>query len=110
MHSARLKTGGAFGITIGYGTHTLLNYGRGCVTVLFSPEMSAIQRMTSIRVAAPLVTLLLSGCVVGPNYRAPEVSLPSKFAEGGQTSNSDVSMKAWWTAFSDTRLNDYMQT
>ncbi|RYE65029.1 MAG: nodulation protein NodT, partial [Oxalobacteraceae bacterium] len=66
--------------------------------------------MTSIRVAAPLVMLLLSGCVVGPNHQAPEVSLPSKFAEGAQTSNGDVSMKAWWTAFSDTRLNGYMQT
>ncbi|MBP2462764.1 MULTISPECIES: efflux transporter outer membrane subunit [unclassified Rhizobium] len=66
--------------------------------------------MTSIRVAAPLVMLLLSGCVVGPNHQAPEVSLPAKFAEGGQTSNGDVSMKAWWTAFSDTRLNGYMQT
>jgi multidrug efflux system outer membrane protein len=64
--------------------------------------------MTFIRAAAPLVLLLLSGCVVGPDHSAPEVSLPGKFAEGAKASNGDVSMKAWWTAFSDTRLNGYM--
>ncbi|MBT9372750.1 efflux transporter outer membrane subunit [Rhizobium sp. CSW-27] len=65
--------------------------------------------MTSIRVAAPLVMLLLSGCVLGPDHKAPEISLPQKFAEGGAKSNGDVSTDAWWTAFSDRRLNGLMK-
>jgi multidrug efflux system outer membrane protein len=65
--------------------------------------------MTSIRVAAaPLVLLLLSSCVLGPDHKAPQISLPAKFAEGGNTaSNGDIAKNAWWTAFNDTRLNGY---
>lgn len=65
--------------------------------------------MVSIRAAAPLVMLLLSGCVVGPDHTAPEIALPSKFAEGGAKSNGDVSTQQWWKAFSDTRLNGYVK-
>ncbi|MFB9953489.1 efflux transporter outer membrane subunit [Rhizobium puerariae] len=66
--------------------------------------------MLSIRVVAPLTMLLLSGCVVGPDHKAPEIALPGKFAEAGATSNGDVSQVAWWKAFNDSRLNGYVQT
>jgi len=49
--------------------------------------------------------LLLSGCVVGPDQKAPEIALPQKFGEGGVTSTGDVTMAAWWTAFRDPKLN-----
>ncbi|KKX26738.1 efflux transporter outer membrane subunit [Rhizobium sp. LC145] len=65
--------------------------------------------MTSIRAAAPLVLLLLSGCVVGPDHKSPEISLPAKFGEGSTKSNGDVSMAPWWNAFNDSRLNGYVQ-
>lgn len=64
--------------------------------------------MTSIRVAAPLVLLLLSGCVVGPDHTPPQIALPAKFGEGSKTSNGDVAKNAWWTAFNDSRLNGYV--
>lgn len=64
--------------------------------------------MRSIHAAAPLALLLLSGCVVGPEHTPPEIALPAKFAEGSRTSNGDVSTVAWWTAFSDSRLNGYV--
>lgn len=64
--------------------------------------------MTSIRAAAPLVLLLLSSCTLGPDHTAPQISLPAKFAEGSVKSNGDVAKNAWWTAFSDTRLNGYV--
>ena len=64
--------------------------------------------MTSIRVAAPLVLLLLSGCVVGPDHTPPQIALPAKFGEGPKTSNGDVAKNAWWTAFNDSRLNGYV--
>ncbi len=64
--------------------------------------------MISTRAAAPLVLLLLSSCTLGPDHTAPQISLPAKFAEGSVTSNGDVAKNAWWTAFSDTRLNGYV--
>lgn len=64
--------------------------------------------MTSIRVAAPLILLLLSGCVVGPDHTPPQMALPAKFAEGSKTSNGDIATNAWWTAFSDRQLNGYV--
>lgn len=54
--------------------------------------------------------LLLSGCVVGPDHKTPEIQLPGKFAEAGKTSNGDISSVAWWTAFNDNRLNGYVST
>lgn len=67
--------------------------------------------MLFIRVVAPLTTVLfLSGCVLGPDHKPPEIALPGKFAEAGATSNGDVSQVAWWKAFNDSRLNGYVQT
>ncbi|MCY1665482.1 efflux transporter outer membrane subunit [Rhizobium sp. SL86] len=65
--------------------------------------------MTSIRAAAPLVMLLLSGCVLGPDHKAPEIALPAKYAEGNVKSNGDISEAAWWQAFNDRRLNTLMK-
>lgn len=59
----------------------------------------------SLRYAAPLMLLVLSGCVVGPDMQAPQTPLPAKFSEGGKNSNGDVTSAAWWVAFSDPRLN-----
>lgn len=59
--------------------------------------------------ATPLVMLLLSGCVVGPDHAAPAITLPAKYAEGASSTNGDVTTAAWWTAFNDSRLNGYVQ-
>ncbi len=66
--------------------------------------------MLSIRATLPLTMLLLSGCVVGPDHKAPEIQLPSKFAEGGKASNGDVATAPWWNTFNDSRLNGYVAT
>lgn len=46
--------------------------------------------------------------MVGPDMQPPEMPLPAKFTSGGQASNGDVTMAAWWTAFSDPRLNRFI--
>lgn len=66
--------------------------------------------MLSIRATIPLTMLLLSGCVVGPDHKTPEIQLPGKFAEAGKTSNGNISTVAWWNAFNDSRLNGYVST
>ncbi|MBB4010667.1 efflux transporter outer membrane subunit [Allorhizobium taibaishanense] len=61
--------------------------------------------MVSVRLAAPLAMLFLSGCVFGPEHSPPQTALPAKFNEGGTKSDQDVTSVQWWTAFNDTRLN-----
>ncbi|NNG73552.1 efflux transporter outer membrane subunit [Rhizobium laguerreae] len=65
--------------------------------------------MRFTRYTTPFFSLLLSGCVVGPNYAPPEMPLPAKFSEGGVTSNGDVTVVAWWTAFNDPMLTSYVE-
>jgi multidrug efflux system outer membrane protein len=50
--------------------------------------------------------LLLSGCVVGPDYQKPDTALPAKFSESKATSGESVSLNPWWESFRDRRLND----
>lgn len=60
--------------------------------------------MKTLKVLVPLSLLLLSGCMVGPDYQKPDASLPGKFSQGNQAS-SDVTLNPWWQAFRDNRLN-----
>ena len=53
----------------------------------------------------PLTMLLLSGCVVGPDYRTPETTLPGKFSESAANSAGDVTLNPWWEDYRDKRLN-----
>lgn len=60
--------------------------------------------MVSVRLAAPLAMLFLSGCVFGPEHSPPQTALPAKFNEGGTKSDQDATTVQWWTAFNDARL------
>jgi outer membrane protein, multidrug efflux system len=62
-------------------------------------------QMKIAKVLLPLSLLLLSGCVVGPDYQAPNAALPAKFSQGGHAENSNVTLNPWWEAFRDKKLN-----
>jgi outer membrane protein, multidrug efflux system len=57
--------------------------------------------------------LLLAGCAVGPDYRRPELSLPSEFrgqspdVPPGEKSIGDL---AWWEVFRDEALQELLRT
>src|SRR5258708_8246922 len=67
--------------------------------------------------AATVATLLLSGCMVGPNYNRPSVPTAPEFKEAPPASSkeqdgwkliqpSDAQIKgAWWELFGDPQLN-----
>ncbi|TCT41746.1 efflux transporter outer membrane subunit [Martelella mediterranea] len=59
--------------------------------------------------AVPFLMLLLSGCVVGPDYTAPETDLPGKFSEGSDESVGNVTEVAWWESFNDSLLTSYVE-
>ncbi len=54
--------------------------------------------------------LLLSGCMIGPNYRRPQIALPANFTAAGtqwhQVGPFDRQDRgAWWTIFHDPELD-----
>ena len=50
--------------------------------------------MKTLKVLVPLSLLLLSGCMVGPDYQKPDAALPGKFSRGNQAS-ADVTLNPW---------------
>ncbi|ANK88005.1 MULTISPECIES: efflux transporter outer membrane subunit [Rhizobium] len=62
-------------------------------------------RLSSLRYAASAFTLLLTGCVSGPDHVPPEMPLPAKFEAGSSKSNGDVVATEWWTAYRDKKLD-----
>src|SRR6266478_214060 len=57
------------------------------------------------------VLLFLSGCAVGPNYRAPQTKAPAQWNEslaGGET-NSAITTTEWWTNFNDSELDSLVR-
>jgi len=61
--------------------------------------------MNFTRTLFPLSMLLLSGCVVGPDYQKPDAALPAKFTESKAASAENVTLNPWWESFRDKRLN-----
>lgn len=62
--------------------------------------------MKIVKSLLPLTMLLLSGCVVGPDYQAPDTALPGKFSEATGKSAGDTTLNPWWENFRDKRLNE----
>ncbi|MCD2183223.1 efflux transporter outer membrane subunit [Rhizobium sp. TRM96647] len=62
--------------------------------------------MKIVKSLLPLTMLLLSGCVVGPDYQAPDTALPGKFSEAAGKSAGDTTLDPWWENFRDKRLNE----
>jgi len=56
-------------------------------------------------IAATLLSLVLGGCMVGPDYRRPEVETPQswRFAE---KETKELANTAWWEQFNDPALNE----
>jgi outer membrane protein, multidrug efflux system len=52
---------------------------------------------------ALIFAVLLSGCMVGPDYRLPEIKTPSKYA-GARDHHNIPPPDAWWQVFDDPTL------
>jgi outer membrane protein, multidrug efflux system len=58
-----------------------------------------------------LLCILLSGCMVGPNYKKPVVPVPPAFTDASATSanssgQNPIAFTDWWKVFHDSVLND----
>jgi multidrug efflux system outer membrane protein len=58
---------------------------------------------------ALLLAVPLSACMVGPDYRRPEVEVPAAWRLGA-TEASQISNIAWWDQFQDPVLSDLVRT
>jgi NodT family efflux transporter outer membrane factor (OMF) lipoprotein len=66
-----------------------------------------------LRAAVGLAVAAGGGCMVGPNYHAPETKLPEAFHEvqeappggTGRVVTTSESLAEWWTVFQDPELN-----
>jgi multidrug efflux system outer membrane protein len=59
-----------------------------------------------------LLSQILTGCAVGPDYHPPKTSAPSQWTSslaGGET-NGPVDLAQWWKSFNDTNLDSLMLT
>jgi multidrug efflux system outer membrane protein len=57
------------------------------------------------RLGIAALILLLSGCMLGPDYQAPEIDTPDQFLEAGASGESIANLK-WWELFDDPAMND----
>lgn len=73
-------------------------------------EFFAAQSLTMHK-AVLWTALLLSGCMVGPDYRRPETDLPSVWSSGaiGAVANVKPDMAQWWRIFNDPLLSNLIQ-
>ena len=60
--------------------------------------------------------VLLSGCLVGPNYKKPAVPAPPAYSDSGHYGDwaaaapaDSADRGAWWTVYNDAQLNDLEQ-
>lgn len=51
-----------------------------------------------------ILSLLLAGCAVGPDYQRPEVALQTRFVEGNAASIGAVATQQWWLDYKDPVL------
>ena len=57
------------------------------------------------------VSLLLSGCAVGPNYKRPNVNAPTAFrASSGTGQQASLADLPWWDLFHDETLRELVKS
>jgi NodT family efflux transporter outer membrane factor (OMF) lipoprotein len=55
------------------------------------------------------MTLILTGCVVGPTYQSPAIKPPEHWSENPGEPNSAEALKSFWTSFDDPILTHLIQ-
>lgn len=74
---------------------------------------SAPRRRPLLAACGLALTLCLTACAVGPDYRRPDMDIPMSFKEGvqwqrAQTAPAEALSETWWTRFGDDQLSGYI--
>jgi multidrug efflux system outer membrane protein len=63
------------------------------------------------KLSALTLLILLAGCTVGPDYKRPEVALPSGYSDAQQESSTAETINhEWWKLYNDATLNSLVET
>ncbi|MDM0107095.1 efflux transporter outer membrane subunit [Variovorax sp. J22R24] len=54
---------------------------------------------------AALLAVLLTGCMIGPDYKRPDLDVPAQFAGEPKTASPTAADTAWWKQFGDPQLD-----
>src|SRR5258708_12366590 len=64
--------------------------------------------------ASLLITLLISGCTVGPDYKRPSATVPTEFRpaspEASKAAAASLGDQKWWEVFRDEQLQSLVRT
>src|SRR5437879_4401343 len=74
---------------------------------MFNSTLNASRVRTCV--LALLLAAPLSACMVGPDYRRPEVEIPPAWRLGA-TEAGEISNIAWWEQFQDPALSTLVRT
>ncbi|MDZ4402615.1 efflux transporter outer membrane subunit [Prosthecobacter sp.] len=62
--------------------------------------------MNNLRILCLTTSLTLASCNVGPNFKLPEVLMPTHWKNGGRASTADIPVPGeWWKLFGSSELN-----
>ena len=82
----------------------------------FKPSAGPAKRMGRVLASLPTLVLFslvlfLQGCLVGPNYRRPNVATPATFrGSSGAAQQASIADLPWWEIFKDETLKDLVKT
>ncbi|MDD4915907.1 MAG: efflux transporter outer membrane subunit [Methylococcales bacterium] len=61
------------------------------------------------RLLAAGLSMLLTACTVGPDYRPPQPDMPANWVEPTAASGDGDGLTEWWRGFNDPRLNSLVE-
>ena len=73
------------------------------------PRLPVFHSPLLLPVLALAVALALGGCMVGPDYRQPQVEVMNKYRFDDKTSR-DIAGSVWWEQFRDPIMNELITT
>lgn len=94
-----------------------INFSRGAAKLSVPPRLrvqpfippTPAERIRAVFIPVTLVTLVLSGCVVGPNYQQPKIDVPAQFNNDAVANLSEqpapADLSVWWRQFDDPVLD-----
>src|SRR5256885_8683971 len=91
----------------------------GCALAGFVIRISSFLRISSfvlrhslvIRHLSFVISLLLCGCAIGPNYKRPAIDSPGNFRNASDTlSTESIANRPWWEIYRDDSLKGLIET
>src|ERR1700736_3857742 len=77
--------------------------------------MTQLRQLTSLSIALFLVSSLVGGCKVGPNYHRPDVQTPAAYHDLSNNTQAQAQAESfadlpWWQVFQDPQLQELIRT